>query len=113
MFNRSSVRFFLLVSGILTVTVIFLSQSFYRPANESVAVAKAKADGKSEKEMLTKAPADVLPQGNAIQIDDCIPAVVVAPSFVDRFHQVAAQTGRSISTFLINLFGHLIAPNAP
>lgn len=110
MTNKGLKRGLLLIIGILSVMVIVLTQSFYKPLSEE----KAKTEQSDSKNKDTiHAPSDVVANGNtlALNTDQAVASNGVAVSEEPKKVVVAIRQG--LFKFFRTLFRTSIAPNAP
>lgn len=103
---------FLLSLGIVTVLVILLSQSLYRP--EENQQAKAKTEQKADKARVAhiSAPADVVP-GHSLEYNDLIPTAIKPAEIRDEPDEQHFAAVRIVSSYFCILFSAIISPNAP
>jgi hypothetical protein len=108
--SKSLHRVFLLASGLCAVTVILLSQAFYKGNPDP----KAKAEkAKDKSEVLIHAPSDMTVQGQAVELDHSQPALLEELSLSDDKNEKAAFIQRTATDFFKTLFRVIISPNAP
>jgi hypothetical protein len=107
-------RLILMISGVLTVAVILLSQSLYFPGEKDHALRKA--DTSTEQApgtTIIQAPADVVPSPS-VQLDEVAPtALKKVPVPAEAHGKRTFPVSRILSSYFINLFRAIISPNAP
>jgi hypothetical protein len=112
--KRQVFRLILMISGVLTVAVILLSQSIYFPGERDNALSKA--DPKTEHSpgtTIIQAPADVVPSPS-VQLDRISPTGLKKTSTPPEPRTTpTVQVARIISSYFVNLFKAIISPNAP
>jgi len=107
---KSLQRTILLATGISTVLVILLSQSFYKTAD----VAVKKSDSKNKKEVTIHAPSDVASQGQSVQLSEEQQSALleeITPS--DDTDELVVIVKKTTTKFFKTLFRAIISPNAP
>jgi hypothetical protein len=112
MWNKKLKKGLLLTTGILSVVVIVLTQSFYKPTAEEKATAKTE-QGDSTKQTTIHAPADVVANGNATGLPENIPFVPQQTTTPEDSKRVSAILKQGLINFFKTLFRTSIAPNAP
>lgn len=105
-------RGFLLFIGILSVVVIVLTQSFYKPVAEEKAKAKTEQN-ESKNQASIHAPSDVVPNGNALAVNQDQAIVPNQAAISEEPKKVVAVIRQSLFKFFRTLFRTSIAPNAP
>lgn len=112
MWNKKLKKGLLLITGIMSVVVIVLTQSFYRPTTEEKVTAKTE-QGASNKQTSIHAPADVVANGNATGLPENTPLVPQQASTQAESKKVASILKQGLIKFFKTLFRTSIAPNAP
>jgi hypothetical protein len=108
-------RTILMITGITTVIVILLSQSFFHPAPVKTSLAKPKSEQKANHSgatVIVNAPSDVVPS-STMQLDENAPAQLKSLPSHQRPRKVFFSDIRIFTSFLQTLFRTLISPNAP
>lgn len=114
---KSLQRAILLTTGLCTVLVILLSQSFYKAAD----VAVKKSDSKDKKDLpagqagvTIHAPSDVAAQGQSVQLSEEQQSALLeelTPS--DDTNEFVVFVTKTTTNFFKTLFRAIISPNAP
>jgi cell division protein FtsI/penicillin-binding protein 2 len=103
---------FLLFIGILSVVVIVLTQSFYKPVSDEKA--KAKTEQSDSKDQATiHAPSDVVANGNTLAVNESEAIVPQQSAISEETKKVIAVVRQGLFRFFRTLFRTSIAPNAP
>jgi cell division protein FtsI/penicillin-binding protein 2 len=105
-------RGFLLFVGILSVAVIVLTQSFYKPVAEQKAKAKTEQND-TKNEASIHAPSDVVSNGNTLAVNQDQEIVPRQVAISEEPKKVVAFIRQSLFKFFRTLFRTSIAPNAP
>jgi len=105
-------RGFLLVVGILSVMVIVLTQSFYKPVADEKAKAKTEQND-SKNQATIHAPSDVVANGNTLAVNNDQAVVPNQVAISEEPKKVVAVVRQSLFKFFRTLFRTTIAPNAP
>ena len=111
--KKRFLRTILMIAGVLTVMVILLSQSFYRPIENNLArVKKEQKAGEQTGATRLSAPADVVPI-SAIQLGENIPTILKSLTSVDEDEKTFFPDFIIFTPYLKVLFRAIISPNAP
>ncbi len=103
---------FLLLVGILSVVVIVLTQSFYKPVSDEKA--KAKTEQSDSKDQATiHAPSDVVANGNTLAVNNNEALVPQQTVVSEETKKVITIVRQGLFKFFRILFRTTIAPNAP
>lgn len=102
-----------MVTGILAVAVIVLTQSFYKPTQVTQKKnTNTEQSGKSD-HVTVSAPSDLSNSGNAQVVNDHTPSVIdeIKPSTTAKKATVVVK--KTAIRFFQTLFRAFISPNAP
>jgi hypothetical protein len=113
-------RMILMITGILTVAIILLSQSFYGPVQNSPSKNKAARTEQSKKErraedqkkIIINAPADVV-ASQAVQLDENTPILLKTLTPDQEQTKTAFPEIKIFASYFRVLFRSIISPNAP
>ncbi len=105
-------RGFLLIVGILSVLVIVLTQSFYKPVADEKAKVKTEQND-SKNQVTIHAPSDVMANGNTLAVNNDQEVVPNQVPISEEPKKVVAVIRQSLFKFFRTLFRTTIAPNAP
>jgi hypothetical protein len=115
MANKALKRGFLMVAGILSVIIIVLTQSYYKPVNSFEKKAKTeKADTKKDSQTFVNAPTDMVSNGTTTVVINETPAI--APEKFEGTEEpknISVVVKKVVGTFFKTMFRVVIAPNAP
>ena len=106
-------RTFTMVSGILTVIVILLLQSFYAPQSGSskAKAAPTKQEQKSDN-VVINTPSDVV-ASPAVQLDENTPTILKPLTPDETREKSIFPVVKIFESFFRTLFRAIISPNAP
>lgn len=111
--KKQFLRFTLMVSGVLTVLVILLSQSFYQPVENGLPKVKMEQKtGEHQGATNISAPADVVPIA-AMQLADNIPTLLKTLCLDPECEKTIFPDIEILTSYFNILFGDIISPNAP
>jgi hypothetical protein len=106
-------RRILMVTGILAVAIIVLTQSFYKPTQVTQKKStNTEQSGKTDN-VVVSAPSDLSNSGNAQVVNDHSPAVIdqIKPNTAAKKATVVVK--KTAIRFFQTLFRVFISPNAP
>ncbi|MBI3220329.1 MAG: hypothetical protein HYZ44_12525 [Bacteroidetes bacterium] len=112
MSKKALKRGFLLLAGILSVAVIVLTQSFYKPVTDEKAKAKTEQSDSKDQASI-HAPSDVVANGNTLAINDNSQIIPQQAVVSEEPKKVIAVVRQSLFKLFRTLFRTTIAPNAP
>jgi predicted PurR-regulated permease PerM len=110
--NRAFSKGFTIIAGVLAAVVILLSQSFYQQAQDNLRKVKTE-QSTDQNEVVINAPADAVPGGSAIQLEDNIPTLVKSTSSEDQEQTALPFATKILVSYYKILLKALISPNAP
>ncbi len=112
--SRAFSKGFTIIVGVLTAVVILLSQSFYQQAQDNLKKVKTdQSAGQDQNEVVISAPADAVPGGSALQLEDNIPALVESTVSESQEQTALPFATKIIVSYYRILLKTLISPNAP
>jgi hypothetical protein len=110
--KKSIYRGFLIAVGLLAAIVIILSQAYSLPVDSDKKEATEQTDETSK--TISATPADAVPQGSVVRVDEQVPVSVLEilgePQNIQNF---IPRTEAILSNLFKILFQVVIAPNAP
>lgn len=110
--SRAFSKGFTIVAGVLAAVVILLSQSFYQQAQNNLKKVKTEQTAE-QNEVIISAPADAVPGGSAIQLEDNIPTLVKSVVSEDQEQTALPFATKILVSYYRILLKTLISPNAP
>jgi len=110
--SRAFSKVFTIIAGVLAAVVILLSQSFYQQAQDNLKKVKTEQSA-DQNEVIISAPADAVPGGSAIQLDDNIPTLVKSVVSEDQEQTTLPFATKILVSYYRILLKTLISPNAP